>query len=198
MHTIIQRRVDGRFYDSHKRRYVSLDDIGDMVGRGVAVEVIDKKTGEDLTNAVLAEVIMSKEKTIGEIAMDAAGAIAGQASDLGTDMKQRARTLAAAAANTIGRGVDQVKPYTEPVTEAVGDAYRKVDGLLDRAGVKETAEKITDTVSEQLDVVSGKKILDEVRRRLTTQDKYNDVLATKLFEALERIKILEQKLGIEK
>ena len=61
----------------------------------------------------------------------------------------------------------------------------------------ETAVKVPGRVSDQFDILTGKKILEEVQKRLANQDKYNDVLATKLVEALERIKILEHRLRMD-
>lgn len=48
--------------------------------------------------------------------------------------------------------------------------------------------------NKQLDVLSGKEVLAVVQARLDLQDRYNDILATKLEEALTRIDVLEQRL----
>ena len=45
-----------------------------------------------------------------------------------------------------------------------------------------------------MDVISGKKLLELVEQRLELQAQYNDVLATKLDEALQRIAALERKV----
>ena len=104
--------------------------------------------------------------------------------------------------DVIRKGVDQVKPYTDPYTKPVEKAIERGIGeagyFLDEKGVTKKVQEIGGTVSEHFDVVSGKKILDEVQKRLAKQDAYNDALATKLFEALERIKVLESRLGISK
>ena len=57
--------------------------------------------------------------------------------------------------------------------------------------VKTTAGK----VNSSLDTVSGAKLLAEVREMVSLQEKYNDVLATKLEEALQRIQVLEAIVG---
>ncbi|MDD3021335.1 MAG: hypothetical protein PHX61_10245 [Alphaproteobacteria bacterium] len=53
------------------------------------------------------------------------------------------------------------------------------------------SEAAVDVVKEGLDSVSGQKMYDLVQERLAVQDQYNDVLAAKLHEALERIETLE-------
>ncbi len=51
--------------------------------------------------------------------------------------------------------------------------------------------KVVDKASDCLDSMSGQKIYDVVQERLAVQDQYNDVLASKLHEALQRIEALE-------
>ena len=63
--------------------------------------------------------------------------------------------------------------------------------FLDEKGVTEHVSKAYDATQDHLDVVSGTKILRLVEERLELQEKYNDILATKLFEALKRIEALE-------
>lgn len=46
-----------------------------------------------------------------------------------------------------------------------------------------------------LDTISGKAMYDLVRDRLELQDRYNNLLASKLQEALERIDELEKRLA---
>ena len=53
------RRYDNRkLYDVQARRYVTLDDLGRLVGAGTDVHVVDQKTGEEITTVVLAQVVL--------------------------------------------------------------------------------------------------------------------------------------------
>lgn len=70
--------------------------------------------------------------------------------------------------------------------------------FLDETGVSDKAAEISSNVSEHLDAVSGKKILDLVEERLELQSSYNDILATKLEEALNRIETLENQIAKRK
>ena len=57
------RRYDNRkLYDVRQRRYVVLDDLARMVGAGEEVRVEDRRTGEDLTAVVMAQVILEGVK----------------------------------------------------------------------------------------------------------------------------------------
>ena len=60
------RRYDNRkLYDPRERRYVVLGELARMVGQGEDVRVEDRRTGEDLTAVVMAQVILEgvKERT---------------------------------------------------------------------------------------------------------------------------------------
>ncbi|MEZ4815066.1 MAG: hypothetical protein R3A80_07660 [Bdellovibrionota bacterium] len=70
----------------------------------------------------------------------------------------------------------------------------QAQGFLDEHGVTEKAKQIGATTSDHLDTLSGAKLLKLVEERLALQSKYNDILATKLDEALNRIQQLEKKL----
>ncbi len=54
----ITRYPNRRLYDWNQKRYVRLEEIADIVRRGGAIEVRDSKTGEDLTRAMLAQIIL--------------------------------------------------------------------------------------------------------------------------------------------
>ena len=81
---------------------------------------------------------------------------------------------------------------TEQGGQIASSAKATAGQMLGKAS--ETAKSAAGSVGEGFDVVSGKKILDLVEQRLELQARYNDVLATKLEEALQRIDVLEKEI----
>jgi polyhydroxyalkanoate synthesis repressor PhaR len=59
---VIKKYGNRRLYDTSASRYVNLEDIGAMVRNGTDVQVVDAKTGEDLTRATLMQVIAEDTK----------------------------------------------------------------------------------------------------------------------------------------
>lgn len=53
----IKRYPNRRFYASHTSSYVSLAEIEEFVRSGADVEIVDSQTGEDITRAVLVQMI---------------------------------------------------------------------------------------------------------------------------------------------
>ncbi|MEL6781094.1 MAG: polyhydroxyalkanoate synthesis repressor PhaR [Pseudomonadota bacterium] len=58
---VIKKYANRRLYDTSTSSYVTLDHLSDLVRKGVDFEVRDAKTGDDLTRAVLTQIIFEKE-----------------------------------------------------------------------------------------------------------------------------------------
>jgi polyhydroxyalkanoate synthesis repressor PhaR len=58
----IRRYGNRKLYDPVAGRYVTLEDVARIVAGGHEVEVVDQKTGEDLTNLTLAQVLLEGVK----------------------------------------------------------------------------------------------------------------------------------------
>jgi len=60
---IIKRYANRKFYDTRAKRYVTLDDLAQLVYRGEDFHVVDHATGQDLTQQILAQIIFERQKT---------------------------------------------------------------------------------------------------------------------------------------
>jgi polyhydroxyalkanoate synthesis repressor PhaR len=59
---IIKRYANRKLYDTQDSRYVTLDQISDMIRGGEDVKVVDNSSKEDLTSVTLAQIIFEEEK----------------------------------------------------------------------------------------------------------------------------------------
>jgi len=59
---VIKKYGNRRMYDTSQSRYVNLDDLAALVRQGADVQVVDAKSGEDLTRVTLTQVIMEDAK----------------------------------------------------------------------------------------------------------------------------------------
>ncbi len=57
--TII-RYPNRRFYNRQESRYITLSGIQELIGSGKNIQVLHSKTGEDLTRAILAQIILDQ------------------------------------------------------------------------------------------------------------------------------------------
>ena len=51
----IKRYANRKLYDTERSSYVTLDEIAEMVRTGEDLEIVDQKTGEDLTSVTLTQ-----------------------------------------------------------------------------------------------------------------------------------------------
>ena len=57
----IKRYPNRRFYARNTSKYVSLQEIEEMIRQGHTVEIRDSRTGESMTRAVLAQIILERQ-----------------------------------------------------------------------------------------------------------------------------------------
>ncbi len=59
---VIKRYSNRKLYDTHDSRYVTLEQLAEVVRHGEEIQVVDKSTERDLTSATLAQIIFEEEK----------------------------------------------------------------------------------------------------------------------------------------
>ncbi len=60
--TVIRKYPNRRLYDTSAGRYVNLEDVAALVRQGTEIQVVDAKTGEDVTRVVLTQIIVEDAK----------------------------------------------------------------------------------------------------------------------------------------
>ena len=58
---VIKKYANRRLYDTSTSQYVTLDHLRDLVKKNIDFQVVDAKSGEDLTRGVLAQIIFEEE-----------------------------------------------------------------------------------------------------------------------------------------
>ncbi len=58
---VIKKYANRRLYNTQSSSYITLDDLARMVRTGVDFKVLDAKSGNDITHAILTQIIMEEE-----------------------------------------------------------------------------------------------------------------------------------------
>lgn len=61
MTRVIKKYANRRLYDTDTSRYIKLTDLKQLLSEGVAVRIVDAKTGTDLTREVLLQLVAEQE-----------------------------------------------------------------------------------------------------------------------------------------
>jgi polyhydroxyalkanoate synthesis repressor PhaR len=59
---VIKRYTNRKLYDTVESRYVTLDEIAEMIKQGAEVKIVDNRSKDDLTSVTLAQIIFEEEK----------------------------------------------------------------------------------------------------------------------------------------
>lgn len=62
MPKIIKRYANRKLYDTEKKRYITLNEIAKYIQENEEVVVIDNTTGDDISNIVLTQIIIERER----------------------------------------------------------------------------------------------------------------------------------------
>lgn len=60
---IIKKYANRRLYNTRSSKYITLDFLADLTRKDIQFQVVDAKTGEDITHGVLTQIIMEEENT---------------------------------------------------------------------------------------------------------------------------------------
>lgn len=60
--TVIKKYSNRKLYDLNRSRYITLEEIGDLIRQGGRVKIVDAETQEDLTNITLVQILLEEEK----------------------------------------------------------------------------------------------------------------------------------------
>ena len=63
---VIKKYANRRLYNTASSSYITLDDLARMTREGVEFKVLDAKSGDDITHAILTQIIMEEESSGGE------------------------------------------------------------------------------------------------------------------------------------
>lgn len=59
---LIKKYSNRKLYDLNRSRYITLEEIAELIRRGGQVKIVDAETQEDLTNITLVQILLEKEK----------------------------------------------------------------------------------------------------------------------------------------
>jgi polyhydroxyalkanoate synthesis repressor PhaR len=177
---VIKRYTNRKLYDTVESRYVTLDEIAEMIKSGGEVKIIDNRTKEDLTSVTLAQIIFEEEKKTSRMSLETLRALIRQGSEAaqrlveGTQEQLRGRVDAVKAAaeqrvqSLITRGQatsDKAKELVQVSQESVSALQKKVD------------ERVRAAMEGMSSLGEARRQFDEIGHRIDALEKKLDELA---------------------
>jgi polyhydroxyalkanoate synthesis repressor PhaR len=173
---VIKRYTNRKLYDTVESRYVTLDEIAQMVKAGTEVQIVDNRTKEDLTSVTLAQIIFEEEKKTSKMSL--------------RTLKDLIRHGGERAAQIVEDTQAELRGRVEAVRQA---AEQRVQTIL-KTG-QQTTDRAKELVSASQDSVAQfqKRVDERVRTAVESMGSFSD-LRRDLVQLNERISDLEKKL----
>jgi polyhydroxyalkanoate synthesis repressor PhaR len=183
---VIKRYTNRKLYDTVESRYVTLDEIAQMIKGGAEVKIIDNRTKEDLTSVTLAQIIFEEEKkrsqmplgVLREIIRHGGEAVAGfyqekagtltsklgelknRTDSLREDFEQRVRGV---TAGIFRKGEES--PTVKDVMAAGASAVESIRGQVDGA-VKQAVEAMGGPGAISAEIDKLQKRIQELEKKI--------------------------------
>ena len=144
---LIKRYANRKLYDTDRSRYVTLEQIAEMIRAGEEVKIIDYRSNEDITSTTLAQIVFEKEKK--QISAKALRNIIQQGSDAIEQFQKRVTKTVDGVRTEAEKGLDRLEAI---ITEGLGkrnDVIKQLRGWY--RGSQESLGDIQRRVEEQLD-----------------------------------------------
>ncbi len=180
---IVKRYANRKLYDTERSCYVTLEDIALMIKAGEEVNVVDNKSGEDLTSVTLAQIIFETEKkksfmplgllrdliqngggSISEFARERVDRVQAAAQDIRETAQKLKSDLGDKIERLTHRGPDGTKEVVPgKIAELVATSQKAFDEL--QRGVEERIKGSVGTVSRYANL--GRE-MEDIRQRLAS------------------------------
>jgi polyhydroxyalkanoate synthesis repressor PhaR len=164
---IIKRYTNRKLYDTVESRYVTLDEIAEMVKAGTDVRILDNRTKEDLTSVTLAQIIFEEEKKTSKMSLRTlkdliryGGERAAQlVEDTQAELRDRVEAVRQAAeqrVQTLLKTSDRAKEMVVTSQEAVAQFQRRIDervrtaleGMSSVSDLRRDMSQLADRIAE--------------------------------------------------
>ena len=147
---LIKKYANRKLYDTRTSRYITLDQIAQLVRDGHEIKVVDRGDGGDLTQVTLSQIVLSEEKRGPSGIVDAGGEMLhdrGQAlldyvrktlnvpADLRTEVGRRREGLETMADDAIERALRRLRIPTRRDIDRINDRLDRLSTQLKKAGL---------------------------------------------------------------
>jgi polyhydroxyalkanoate synthesis repressor PhaR len=201
---IIKRYANRKLYDTQHSRYVTLDQIAEMIRGGDDVKIVDNKSKEDLTSVTLAQIIFEEEKrqksflplqamrNIIQSGGESISQLVNQAKGRMSQMLPRKKDDGPAQDDE-EEGTTEVAPAAEPpLTEdsehASGDGPNGPNGVDEATGGSRVREGLRNLREFREFLTHSQKTIDEWQRKVDGRIRH-------MFEGMSPFSTLQKDIG---
>jgi PHB/PHA accumulation regulator DNA-binding domain/Poly(hydroxyalcanoate) granule associated protein (phasin) len=145
---LIKKYANRKLYDTRTSSYITLEGIAGLVRDGHEIKVVDRETGQDLTQVTLSQIVLSEEKRVparlvdggviherGQALLDYVRKTLNVPSDLVNQMERRRSDLEGVADEAIERALRRLRIPSHTDIDKINKRLDQLSSQLKRAGV---------------------------------------------------------------
>jgi polyhydroxyalkanoate synthesis repressor PhaR len=179
---VIKRYTNRKLYDTVESRYVTLDEIAEMIKGGAEVKIIDNRTKDDLTSVTLAQIIFEEEKKTSKMSLKTLLALIRHGGEMAQQIVEGTQAELRGRVEAVRMAAEQRVQNLLVRSQQTGDRARDFV-----ASSQETVQAMQRKVDERVrSAMEGMTSLSETRRQF-------DEISSKLAELEKRIDELGRK-----
>ena len=126
---LIKKYGNRRLYDTARSRYITLEELAAIIRRGEEVRVVDAKSGEDLTTATLAQIIIEGRGAARLLPLPLLVQLIRMGDDALAEFLGQYVTWALEVYLTTRQGVQAMSPFNPFAQYAPGNAFSRMFGI---------------------------------------------------------------------
>src|SRR4029077_7719544 len=157
---LIKKYANRKLYDTQTSRYITLEGIADLVRDGNEIHVVDRDTGQDLTQVILSQIVLSAEKRGPARLVDAGADVIHDRGQALLDYVRKTLNVPGDIVNRVERGRGDVEAM---VDEAIERALRRLR-IPSRRDIDRVNERI-DRLTAELKKQNGGRALTKGSRK---------------------------------
>ena len=192
---IIKRYGNRKLYDTEQSRYVTLEEIFQMVKQGIELKVIDNKTKEDLTTVTLTQIMLEEQKlNKNMLPLSVLKKLLQQSGESITEWLQKSKDSFAGPLTEISPWAwpsEWVQKSKDSISLIKHEAEEQITKIIEKG--HETREESTHLLREWF--INQQKYLDSIQKKIDDRIKYFFFHVTGLEEMEKQIQELENALS---
>ncbi len=146
---LIKKYANRKLYDTRTSRYITLEGISELVRDGHEIKVVDRSSGQDLTQVTLSQIVLSREKRgpgeaiqeSGQTLLDYVRRTLNVPSDLRHQMEKGRENLEERADETIERALKRLRIPTHSDIDRINARLDRISAQLQKIGVAPATQK---------------------------------------------------------
>ena len=120
---LIKKYANRKLYDTRTSRYITLEEIAELVRDGHEIRVVDRDNGHDLTQVTLSQIVLSQEKRGPARLVDAGGDVIHEGGQALLDYVRKTLNVPSELRNQMERRRENIE---EKADEAIESALRRL------------------------------------------------------------------------